>query len=119
MTAQGDARAAPRPTGVRRCSSLTFRLDRGYNALRNGRSYGAFLIASRGLEPFPFGRRGSHCFGAAVEGKGSDDPETRAAWTGQRGERARVEIKPLTLKAGKTSRSSKPLSVGRGYVSAP
>ena len=81
---------------------LIFRLDRGYKAIRNGHSYGAFLIAGGGLDPFPFGRRGSHCFGAVVEGKGSDDPETaRRLDKIRRGERVRVEIKPLTLKAGK------------------
>jgi hypothetical protein len=81
---------------------LIFRLDRGRKAIRNGQSYGAFLIAGGGLDPFPFGRRGSHCFGAAVEGKGSDDPgAARRLDTVRRGERVRVEIKPLTLRAGK------------------
>lgn len=88
---------------------LIFRLDRGYKAIRNGRSYGAFLIAGGGLDPFPFGRRGSHCFGAAVDGKGSDDPETvRRLDKVRRGERVRVEIKPLTLKAGKNKQIEQP-----------
>ena len=88
---------------------LIFRLDRGYKAIRNGQSYGAFLIAGGGLDPFPFGRRGSHCFGAVVEGKGSDDPETaRRLDKVRRGERVRVEIKPLTLKAGKNKQIDHP-----------
>lgn len=88
---------------------LIFRLDRGYKAIRNGQSYGAFLIAGGGLDPFPFGRPGSHCFGAVVESKGSEDPETaRRLDNVKLGERVRVEIKPLTLKAGKNKQIDHP-----------
>lgn len=89
--------------------ALIFRLDRGYKAIRSGQSYGAFLIAGGGLDPFPFGRRRSHCFGAVVDGNGGDDPQTARRLDVLRpGERMRVEIKPLTLKAGKNTQIDRP-----------
>lgn len=88
---------------------LIFRLDRGYTSVRNGRSYGAFLIAGGGLDPFPFGRRGSHCFGAVVDGRGSDQPEVaRRLDAVERGTRVRVEIQPLTVKDGKNTQIAEP-----------
>ena len=88
---------------------IVFRLDRGYKAVRNGQSYGAFLIAGGGLDPFPFGRRGSHCYGAVVAGKGDDDPEPARRLDKVRlGGRVRVDIQPLTLKAGKNKQIDHP-----------
>lgn len=81
---------------------LIFRLSRGHNAVRNGRSYGWFEIAGTTLDPFAFGRRGAHCFAGVIEGKGAEDPAPAHILDRKRArERVQVQIRPLTKREGK------------------